>query len=340
MQNLSEFRKDFDKTQHIIIIPHRRPDADALGSCLALKLFFDKLGKQSTVISPDEYPDFLEWMPQNDRVLCQENSGHQKAIRKVFAEAEMIFCLDFSSLDRIEGLTVAVRRSDAIKILVDHHHGKEDFAKYEIWDTTAAATAELIYDFILMLEGKSEIDLDIASCIYAGIMTDTGSFKYASTSSKVHRIVADLLDLGLKQERIHRLIFDTNSENRIKLLGYTLDKKLKILKQYSTAYISVTAQELKTFSSKTGDTEGIVNYALSIEGIKMAAMFTERPDGISISFRSVGSFAVNEFAHDHFGGGGHRNASGAKVEKPLEEVIQHFLGLLPTYEQALQKAES
>lgn len=342
MQNLEEFRKALDKSDKIVIIPHRRPDADALGSCLAMAGYLKKKGLHPQVVSPDDYPAFLHWMHGNEEVLIYENqynSGHKKKAEAAIAEADMIFCLDFSSLDRIENLKPFVSASAARKVLIDHHLGKSDFADFEMWDTSAAATAELVFDLVSQMGDRHLLDVGMAECIYAGIMTDTGSFKYSSTSSKVHRIVADLLDLGIKAERIHRLIFDTNTEKRIKFLGYALDKKLTILREYKTAYISITAGELKRFESRTGDTEGLVNYALSIEGIRLAAMFIDRTEAINISFRSVGDFAVNEFASKHFNGGGHKNAAGGKVGRPLKDVVGKFLGLLDDYQAELVSPE-
>ncbi|WP_020528586.1 DHH family phosphoesterase [Flexithrix dorotheae] len=335
MRNLELLKEKLQSSQKVIIVPHRRPDADALGSCLALSMYLQKKGHETLVISPDEYPQFLFWMTGNEQVAIYEN-GNQAELNKKINEADLIFCLDFSSLDRIEKLGEPIAKSPAEKVLIDHHLGKEDFAKYELWDTKASATAELIFDFITLLGDQKMIDVEIAECIYAGIMTDTGSFKYSSTSSKVHRNIAVLMDRGLNTERIHRLVYDTNSENRIRFLGFALDNRLEIIREYNTAFIYIKAEDLKRFNSKTGDTEGLVNYALSIEGIKLAAMFTDRNDGISMSFRSVGDFSVSELAAKHFNGGGHKNAAGGRLDIPLEDVIKKFKEVLKEYEAALK----
>ena len=336
MQHIEALKPELNKPRKIAIIPHRRPDADALGSCLALYGYL-KQGKHDVhVISPDEYPDFLKWMKGNEDVLVYEN-GERKKIENFLAEADYIFCLDFSSLDRIEDLGKPVANSNAVKVLIDHHPGKEDFAKYELYDTEASATAELIYDFLKMMEAKECLTIEMAECIYAGIMTDTGSFKYSSTSSKVHRTIADLIDIGVTPEKIHRLIYDTNSENKIKMLGFVLDQRLKVLRDFNTAYMSISSDDLKRFQSKNGDTEGLVNYALSIEGIKLAALFIDRGDSVTMSFRSVGNFSVSEFANAHFNGGGHRNASGGKMTIPLEKVVDFFESLLPFYKDQLKQ---
>ncbi|MBX2841332.1 MAG: bifunctional oligoribonuclease/PAP phosphatase NrnA [Flammeovirgaceae bacterium] len=335
MRNLELLKEKLQSPQKVIIVPHRRPDADALGSCLALSMYLQKKGHDTLVISPDDYPQFLFWMTDNEKVAIYENED-KTALDKKINEAGLIFCLDFSSLDRIEKLGKPIANSPAEKVLIDHHLGKEDFAKFELWDTKASATAELIFDFITLLGDQKLIDVAIAECIYAGIMTDTGSFKYSSTSSKVHRNIAVLMDRGLNTERIHRLVYDTNSENRIRFLGFVLDNRLEIIRDFKTAYIYIKAEDLKKFNSKTGDTEGLVNYALSIEGIKLAAMFIDRTDGISMSFRSVGNFSVSDLAAKHFKGGGHKNAAGGRLAIPLEEVIKKFKEVLKEYEAELK----
>ncbi|MDW7690490.1 DHH family phosphoesterase [Flammeovirgaceae bacterium SG7u.111] len=336
MDNFEALKELLDQPRKIVIFPHRKPDADALGASLALAAFLNKKGHEATVISPTDYPDFLNWLPGNECVLVYE--GNNTKAENLISESDVLFCLDFSSLDRIDNLGPIVAKSTATKVLIDHHLGKEDFADFELWNPKSAATAELVFDFINLFGDSNAIDLPMAQCIYAGIMTDTGSFKYSSTSGKTHTIIADLLDRGLKQEEIHRNIFDVNTENRIKFLGYALNEKLVILHEYKTAYIAITAEELVRFQLKTGDTEGLVNYPLSIQGIKLAVLFTDRSEHISMSFRSVGDFSVSEFANAHFNGGGHKNASGAAVKNmTLDEVVERFNKLLPFYREQLNK---
>ncbi|MGB0525212.1 MAG: DHH family phosphoesterase [Flammeovirgaceae bacterium] len=340
MHNLTELKEILATPQRIVIIPHRKPDADALGSCLALWHFLKKQGHECIVISPTDYPKFLFWMPGHEDVLIYENKNELKSVEYLH-EANLIFCLDFSELSRADKMTPALRiareRGDAKFILIDHHRGKEDFADFELWDIEAAATAQLIFDFIEMLDGKELLDIAIASCIYAGLVTDTGSFKYPSTSAKTHHIAAELIDLGLKTEAIHRAIFDNNSVNRIKFLGFALNERLTILPEYRTAFFAISENDLKNFESQTGDTEGIVNYALSIEGVVFAAFFSAQKHYVKVSFRSVGDFAVNEFASQHFKGGGHKNAAGGQLNTSLKKAIQKFKDLLPDYQEALNK---
>lgn len=334
MHNLAELKELLATQQKVVIIPHRKPDADALGSCLALWSFLKKRGHDCIVIAPTDYPKFLFWMPGHEEVLIYENQNELKAVEHIH-QANLIFCLDFSELSRADkmkpALQIARERREAKFVLIDHHRGKEDFADFELWDIDAAATAELIFDFIEMLDGKDLIDMQIASCIYAGLVTDTGSFKYSSTSAKTHHIVATLMDIGLETAPIHRVIFDNNSINRIKFLGFALNERLTILPEYKTAFFAISEKDLKQFESQTGDTEGIVNYALSIKDIIFAAFFSQQNHYVKISFRSIGSFAVNEFAAKHFKGGGHKNAAGGQLNTSLGKAVHKFKELLPQY---------
>jgi phosphoesterase RecJ-like protein len=225
-----------------------------------------------------------------------------------------------------------VRLSNAKKVLIDHHLNPKIHADFTLWDSKAAATCELIYDLIVSFGDREKISTNIGECIYAGIMTDTGSFRFPSTSKKVHLIIADLIDIGIDNSKIHRLVYDNNTEERLRFLGYTLNKRLIVLESLHTAYIVLSKSELGNFHSQTGDTEGLVNYALSIEGICLAAIIIEREDMVKLSFRSSGDFAVNEFAGKHFEGGGHKNAAGGKSLLSLHDTLEKFLNLLPKYQ--------
>ncbi len=309
---------------NVTIIPHRKPDADALGSCLALNLFLKKKGHHVNVISPTDYPSFLTWMKGNNEVINFENNNKKKPVQKLIESCDLIFCLDFSSLDRIGDLGTLVRDSKAKIILIDHHRGKEDFADYEVWDIEAAATAELLFQFFVDLGEKKLIDKETAECIYAGIMTDTGSFKFPSTSKKTHLIAAEIKAIGVNTSKIHTLVYDNNSENRLKLLGYALNKRLELLKEFHSAFFILTHEDQKKFNAETGDTEGLVNYALSVEGIVLAALFIEKKDHVKISFRSIGSFSVADLAKNYFNGGGHQNAAGGISYDSLNKTVALF----------------
>ncbi len=334
MQNLDAFKELLDSPKKVAITTHHKPDADALGSSLGLAAFLKKKGHEVSVITPTDYPVFLHWMKGHKEVIIY-NQQNEANSHKIISEAEVIFCLDFSSLHRINELGEKVRQSSAVKVLIDHHLDPEDFADFTKWSTKAAATTELLYELIVEMGEENYIDKDIAECLYAGIMTDTGSFRHPNTTKNVHRITAALMEKGADVSKVSRLIYDTSSLEKLKLIGYALSEKLVVLKEYNTAYISISAEELSRFNSKTGDTEGLVNYGLSIEGIVFAVVIIDRKDIIKMSFRSVGDFSVNEFAKKHFGGGGHKNAAGGKSNLSLPDTIKRFEELLLQYKEKL-----
>ena len=314
---------DFKK---IIITTHANPDADALGSSLGLFHFLKARGHEVQIITPTDYPNFISWLPGNDQVL-EFNSTNKDLVLEMIQSYALIFCLDFSDLKRVNGLADAVASSPALKVMIDHHLEPENFDDYRLWDVSAAATAELIYDFIISIDEKKAITADIANCLYAGIMTDTGSFRYGNTTSKVHRAVAELIDLGANVNKVSRSIYDTNTINRLRFIGFSLLEKLIVDPKNNIAYFSISEKDIQQFDLKKGDTEGLVNYALSIQGIIMATIIKEGHGEVKLSFRSTGNFAVNKFASDHFEGGGHKNASGGISYLSLEETIEKFKAL-------------
>lgn len=335
MQDLESFKDRISSPQKVVITTHHKPDADALGSSLGLGNYLKKKGHEVTVITPSDYPSFLHWMKGNKEVLNFEDPAHRdRAIQKVM-EADTIFCLDFSCLKRLHDLSSFVSKSEAYKVNIDHHQDPKDFADFRCWDTKAAATCELVYELIVKIGDKHLIDKDIADCLYAGIMTDTGGFRHPNTTKNVHLITAELIDLGADNTRISRLIYDTNSINRLKFIGFAIMRRLTILEDLQTAYFAISKKDLRKYDSQTGDTEGLVNYALSLEGIKIAALFTEREDGIKISFRSIEEVAVNKFAAEYFDGGGHKNASGGKSMLSLPETTKKFEKLIKENQQTL-----
>jgi len=334
MQNLTAFKDQLRQPRKAVILTHFKPDADALGSSLGLSRYLKKKGHAVTVITPSDYPDFIAWMPGNDEVVIFQKDKPERCA-KLVADAELIFCLDFSSLNRINELGEMVRASGAKKVLIDHHLEPERFADFEQWDGTAASTAELVYQLIEALGDQTLIDGPMADCLYAGIMTDTGGFRHSNTNHKVFQIAADLVKHGANPYKVSKLIYDTNSLERLRLMGYVLWEKLQVLPEYKTAYIALTADELKRFGSQTGDTEGLVNFGLSIKGIKLSVIISDRKDNIKLSLRSLGEFSVNEMARTHFQGGGHRNAAGGQTNLTLEQTVKKFLDLLPQYKAQL-----
>lgn len=338
MKDLTGFKSLLVKPKKVVIVTHFKPDADALGSSLGLAGYLQKKGHSVKVITPSDYPTFLTWMPGNDNVLAldKEDSEKEKQAQNFVSEAEIIFCLDFSNLSRIKTLGEMVRKSNAQKVLVDHHLEPEHFAQFEHWDPKAASTAGLIFDLIDMSGDKGLIDKNIANCLYAGLLTDTGGFRHSNTTQNEFKIASELVGAGANPSWVSKMIYDTNTLARMKLTGYVLSKKLILLPEYRTVYITLTSDELKQFNIKTGDTEGLVNYGLSIEGIRLSVFMYDRKEEIKLSFRSLGNFPANEIARKYFEGGGHRNAAGGSSDLPLEDTLQKFLSILPEYKTQLE----
>jgi bifunctional oligoribonuclease and PAP phosphatase NrnA len=315
--------------KNIVIIPHQNPDGDAIGSVLGLFHFFTAKGKSATVISPNNFPDFLKWMPgANDILIFTKNQKHAK---KLIQNAELFVFGDFNSLSRIKNLEKSILQNDAPKILIDHHPYPDDFANFTISDTSVSSTAELVFEFILSLNSINEIDKNIAECLYAGILTDTGNFSYNSSNPRTFEIAAELLKKKINKDHIFKNIYDNYALSRWKLLGYCLYEKMNILHEFKVGYISISKQELEDFDFVPGDTEGFVNYPLSVKGIVVSALFIEKNDIIKISFRSKGEYAVNELAKQYFNGGGHKNAAGGEIELSLNEAIEKFISVLPNF---------
>lgn len=312
----------------IAIVPHRNPDGDAMGSTLGLYHYLKQKGHDATVIAPNDFPDFLTWLPAAATVKIFEKDTEASA--KILKEAEIIFTLDFNHLGRtgeqMEGL---LKTLDATFIMIDHHQGPGDYAKYTYSDTSCGSTCEMIYHFITGMGEKERIDTTIGTCLYTGIVTDSGSFRYPSTTGTTHRIAAEFIDKGVDNSAIHSLLFDNHSHNRIQILARALHN-MKVLPQYKASYTSLSHEELNSFGHSKGDTEGIVNYGLSMKDIAFTAMFTEnRDEGIvKISFRSKGDFDVNQYAREHFNGGGHINAAGGRSSDTLQATIQKFIATL------------
>ncbi len=330
-ENEIEAIKTLLKTpKKIAIIPHRNPDGDAMGSTLALFHFLKKLNQSVYVIAPNNFPDFLNWLPGSESVLIFEKEIENTT--KILNQAELIFTLDFNALHRTgDSMAEVLGQLKAPFVMIDHHENPSDFAVVTYSDTKYGSTCEMIYNFISFLDQKHLLDKTIASCIYTGILTDSGGFKYPRTTGTTHRIIADLIDLGAENTEIPKLLFDNNSYERLQLLGKALSN-MKVLPEYKTTYITLTQDELDKFHYVKGDTEGIVNYGLTIKGINFTAIFIENKEEgiIKISFRSQGEFDVNQFSKNHFSGGGHCNAAGGKSDISMSETIRKFEALLPT----------
>ena len=336
--SISALRALLAQPKQVVITTHHKPDADALGSSLAWAGYLKQKGHHVTVVTPSDYPAFLNWMEGNDEVVVYDRRQNDRQVRDLVNRAEVICCLDFSCLGRINELGEYVRQASGTKVLIDHHQQPENFADIVFSTPSAAATAELIFEIIRDLGDQDLITKGIGEALYAGIMTDTGSFRHPSTSRNVHLIIAELLKVNIDLSSVHRRIYDSHSEIRLRFLGFVLKDKLIVNREFNTAYIAISQDELREYDSKTGDTEGLVNYALSIEGIVFAAVFIDRGVAVKISFRSVGDFSVSDFSRRHFDGGGHHNAAGGISYLALDATVERFLGLLPEYKEQLTGA--
>ncbi len=328
MENKAEISKLLSSPKDVVIFSHRNPDGDALGSSLALCHYLTGIHHSVKIIFPSEYPIIFSWMPGSDKVLVYDLSPNE-CIASI-KQANLIFCLDFSSLDRIDKMGEFVNQQTCPKIIIDHHLDPEPFADYIISDTSASSTCEMIYDFISDLHGKEKITEEIAACIYTGIVTDTGSFKY-STTPAVFRKVADLLEAGVNDVLLQNLIHNRLQEKYLRLLGYCLYEKMEIMPEVKTGLISLSREDYIKFDIQRGDTEGIVNYLLMLENVDIAALITEQPTIVKLSLRSKGDISVQEICRDHFKGGGHKNASGGAVYGTLCQTVKKFKEVIPKY---------
>lgn len=322
-----EILKYLTPKPRVVITVHRGPDGDAIGSGLGWLHILKNAGIEATLIVPDAYPNFLAWMPGNEEILVFEKSV--KKAKQAINDCQLIFCLDFNSPSRLKELENPILNSGKPIVVIDHHQAPADFAQSYYVDSTASSTAELIFRLCEALDWKRHIDREAAICLYTGIVTDTGSFRYPSVHPKLMRIAAELMETGIDHSRVYREVFDNNSENQLRLRGFALSERLKVLPESATAYIALAQADLERFHYKKGDTEGLVNSALSIKGIHLAAFFAEKDGIIKISFRSSGRYDVNALARAHFEGGGHINAAGGKSELSLEETLSKFEKILP-----------
>lgn len=335
LSDVKEIKELFSTPKNVVIVPHRNPDGDAIGSSLAMYHFLNNSGHNATVVAPNDYPDFLKWLPGSKEVLKFDMQNRQS--KAAIDEATIIFLLDFNALHRVgSDMQNTLEDFDGTFIMIDHHQQPDAIAKYLFSDTSICSTCQMVYHFLEKLDEVAAINAEIATSLYTGIMTDTGSFRFPSTTSTTHRIIADLIDKGADNAKIHNNVYDTNSYGRLQLLGRSLSNMV-VIEKLKTAYIYLSQEDLNEFNYVKGDTEGVVNYALAVEGVIFAAIFIEDVDQqiVKISLRSKGTFSVNKFAREHFDGGGHDNAAGGRSEISLDATISKFLQILPTYKNDL-----
>jgi phosphoesterase RecJ-like protein len=327
MQPISEIFPLLPRPRKVVITTHQKPDGDAMGSSLGLYHFLKQVGHSVTVISPTNWATFLSWMPDCKLVVDYENQT--SLANAAIVEADWIFCLDFNTLNRTKRMEEKLGSATATRILIDHHQEPQtDKFGYGISDVSKSSTAEMVYDFIVESGHADKINEAIAECLYAGVMTDTGSFRFPSTTASVHTMVACLKETGFQHALVHEELYDNFLENRFRFIGNVLLNRMEVFYEYNTALVVIPQSDLIKYNVRTGDTEGLVNYPLSIQGIKLAAIIIDRGEERKSSFRSKGNFDVNTFARKYFNGGGHFNAAGGQNKEPLDEVVAKFMAAM------------
>jgi phosphoesterase RecJ-like protein len=333
-ETLDRILSTINNGTNFVILSHKNPDGDALGSSLALYYYLRSLGKKVSVVLPNQFPDFLSWLPSAGDVLLYE--GAEVYVRKVVQAADAFFCLDFNTLSRIGDVGACVDACDAPKVLIDHHPFPSDDFSIAVSCPEACSTSELVYRVIVGISGTDAVSFDIAQCVYTGMMTDTGAFAYASARKDIYLIIADLLSKGIDKDAIYRKVFFTSSLTRMRLWGYVMYEKLQYFKKYNAALITISNSELMRFYAKKGDTEGLVNQPLQINGVRFSCFFREEiPGKINVSLRSVDDFPCNKVAAEYFNGGGHLNASGGELHCSMDEAVKIFGEVLRRYKDEL-----
>lgn len=321
--------------QDIVILSHRNPDGDAVGSSLGLAHFLRKNGHRANVVLPSDFPDFIAWLPGSGDVVIFDDDTEEA--RELIKQASLFFILDLNSLDRIDKVAETLHDDKRPRIMIDHHLFPEPIADHMFSDTDASSTCEMVVDFMDQLGKAGDLDKEISECLYTGIITDTGGFKYA-TSPKLFRIVARLIEAGADDYKVQDSIWNSMTEKQLRLLGHCLANRLEIYPEYHAGMIYLTKEDYADFDIRRGDTEGIVNYLLKMPNIMMAAFIHEQPTIVKISMRSKGDVNVQEICKQHFRGGGHMNASGGASFSPLSTTIKRFNQLLPTFSDQINQA--
>lgn len=337
MKNFEELKALLAEPKKIVLLPHRNPDGDAIGSTLVMSRYLSKLGHECDIIAPNDFPKFLKWMDGAKGIHIAEY-GPQKS-RILVEKAQLIFMLDFNTLDRIDEVGDWVKRSKAPRVMIDHHEEPIE-VEFMYSDPDMPSTCQMVYNFIEKMGHTDMIDVPMGECLFTGIVTDTGSFRYPSTKPSSHDIVARLMEIGVDTSKVYNNVYDTQSVDRLKLLSVVLDS-LEVHPEHRSVIMNLTRQQQQDHNTQKGDTEGVVNYGLRLQDYVFSTIFIEdqKHDFIKISFRSKGDFDVNAFARKHFNGGGHVNAAGGRSDLPMEETLQKFRDLLDEYKEELQKTE-
>lgn len=331
---IHEIKQLLSQGKKIVITSHTNPDGDAIGSSLAMYHYLSELGNDVKMMVPNKFPEFYEWLPDSDKIVIYDKQS--KYAQKLLKEADVLFAMDFNSISRLGALAEIVKKTTCTKILVDHHIDPETESFDHCFSTVVtSSTGELVYDFISMLGDEKLIDKKIGEAIYTGIVTDTGSFSFSCNRPETYNITSKLMSLGVDAQKIHKLIYDTFSEDRLRLLGYAISSRMLVWNDLHTALIYLTKSDLNKFNYQVGDTEGLVNYPLSISNINVSVLITEKDNQLRLSFRSKGSFSVNDLSRKYFNGGGHRNAAGGKTNETTDEFISRLKEVLANYKEQL-----
>ena len=332
---IAEIKELLSSPKKIVLTIHFNPDGDSLGSSLALQQYLKKYRHDVVVIAPNTPPEHYLWMPGAEDIILF--SDDKEKTTELVHSADVIFTLDYNELARVGELESVLREANATFIMIDHHPDPESFTKYLFSDPSVSSASELTFEFIQSMNGESKMEKGVAECLFTGIMTDTGLFNHNSNNPHTYRVVADLLETGIDKDEIKYRIFDTNSVDRLRLMGHSLSERMVIHQEFSMGYIYLTLEDLKRFNFKKGDHDGFVNYPLTVHGIRFSALIIEQEGFVKVSMRSKGDFDVNKFMRDHFNGGGHKNAAGGRSFDSLEQTLKNIENLLPQYKEELAK---
>lgn len=336
LKPIQEIAELLSTNKGIVITHHQNPDGDAIGSSLALYHFLKKMGHQVTVVSPNDFPEFLKWMPGADEVLIYDQQMAKAS--KVFEESGVLFSLDYNTPSRTRDMAGAVEHFSGVKILIDHHLNPDtDFYDYGISIPHKSSTCEMVYDLIVEWGKKDILDQQMAACLYTGLITDTHSFKFSSTGAGTHLMAASLLNLGIPHTQIQERVLDAKEEGTLRLTGLILKERMLLLEEYHTSVITVTREDMERYHIKNGGTEGLVNIPLSLKNILFSIFIKEDMEELRLSLRSQGNFDVSEIASAYFQGGGHKNASGGRAEMSMEQAIDTIKNFLPNYKKQIEK---
>ena len=334
---LTQLRSIIAAAADIVVIGHVNPDGDAIGSTLAWTNYLQGEGKSVSVIVPDKYPDFLNWIPNTDKILRHDK--HPEKTELLVASADLIFCLDFNTLTRSELLANHISASKAVKVLIDHHPNPDDCFNLVISHPEMSSTCELIFRIVWQLGAFERLGTHFAVPCYCGMMTDTGGFTFNSTRPEIFFIISQLLTKGIDKDKIYRNVYNVASESKLRLWGYVLYEKMEYDAARHAAFFTLTRDDLKRFNYIKGDTEGLVNMPLQIKGTRLSISLredTDKDNTVWVSLRSVDNFNCTEMAAAFFNGGGHFNASGGRLNCSIEEAARITRKAIETFEDKLR----